>query len=69
MDRTTTDKKPVYKLVGTDGNAFAIMGKVSSTLKKSGASTEEVNVFLKKAMGTHSYNEMLQVCMDYVDVE
>ena len=59
--------KPVCKLVGTDGNAFSIIGKVSQTLKKSGL-REQATEFTKKAFGAGSYNEVLQLCMEYVDV-
>ena len=34
------------KLVGTDGNAFAIMGKVKRALRDAGATDEEVTQYL-----------------------
>ena len=55
------------KLVGTDGNAFAILGKVKQALGKAGAPPEDIKAFLKDAM-SGDYNHLLCVCMDWVDV-
>jgi len=37
------------RLVGEDGNAFAILGRVQKALKRGGASAEEVSEFFKEA--------------------
>jgi hypothetical protein len=60
--------KPTCKLVGTDGNVFAIIGKVSSTLKKAGLA-DKAKEFTSKAFTAGSYDEVLAMCFDYVDVE
>jgi len=54
------------KLVGTDGNAFALMGRVSAALRKGGKG-ELVKDFQKEAM-SGDYDNLLCVCMDYVEV-
>lgn len=59
--------KPVVKLVGTDGNAFAILGKVSKALKKAGM-LEESKRFLKEATPS-DYDHLLRTVMKYVEVE
>lgn len=54
------------KLVGTDGNAFALMGKVSEALRKGGYA-DLVAEFRKEAT-SGDYNHLIQTCMDYVEV-
>ena len=61
------EKKPVVKLIDTDGNAFAIMGRVRSALLKAGADKEYVDKYLKEAM-FGDYDNLLCVTMDYVHV-
>ncbi|MHA1194190.1 MAG: hypothetical protein ACTSP9_18215 [Promethearchaeota archaeon] len=58
---------PEVKLVGEDGNAFAILGKVSKALRKAGADKEYVDSYLHKAMDG-DYDHLLGVTMEYVDV-
>ena len=59
--------KPIVKLVGTDGNAFAILGKVSKALKRAGLE-KEAKEFMKEAT-SGDYNHLLQTAMKYVEVE
>jgi hypothetical protein len=54
------------KLVGTDGNAFALMGKVSQALRKGGHS-ELVDEFRKEAT-SGDYDHLIQTCCKYVEV-
>lgn len=61
-------KKPVVNLIGQDVNAFFIIGRVISALKKAGASKEIQNNFRKEAM-SGDYNNLLRVCTEYVEVE
>ena len=67
----TENKSPKYdievELSNYDGNAFVILGKVQSALKKAGASKEDVAEFLKEAMGG-DYDHLLRTCMKWVDV-
>lgn len=37
--------KPIVKLVGEDGNAFLIMGRVKQALVKAGADQEYINQY------------------------
>jgi len=59
--------KPTVKLIDTDGNAFAIMGRVKDALFKAGADKEYVNKYLGEAM-SGNYDNLLCVTMDYVHV-
>ena len=62
------DEKPVVKLVGEDGNAFAIMGKVSKALRMAGADKEYINEYRKKST-SGEYDNLLITAMKYVEVE
>lgn len=54
--------KPKCKLVGTDGNVFAIMGKTQKALRAAGMETE-AKEYANKVMTCHSYDEALQITM------
>ena len=64
----STVEKPTCKLVGTDGNVFSIIGKVSSTLKKAGLK-EQAAEFMTKAFASGSYDAVLALTFEYVEVE
>ena len=53
------------QLVGEDGNAFAIMGRVTKAMKRAGISKEEIDNYRKDAM-SGDYNNLLAVTMDWV---
>jgi hypothetical protein len=55
------------QLVGQDGNAFAILGRVQSALKKAGATQEDVKEFQDEATAG-DYNALLQTVMRWVNV-
>lgn len=55
------------KLVGTDGNAFALMAKVKRALQKAGVSTEEQSNFINEAT-SGDYNHLLKTCCEWVNV-
>jgi len=57
----------VVKLVGEDGNSFAILAKVSKALKKAGYK-DLANEFMDEAT-SGNYDHLLQTCMNYVEVE
>jgi len=61
------EEKPVVELLGADGNAFAIMGKVKNALKRAGADKEYVAKYLKEAMAG-DYDNLLVVSMEYAEV-
>jgi hypothetical protein len=60
--------KPTVKLVGEDGNAFSIMGRVKQSLRHAGADKEYIDKYLKEAT-SEDYDHLLVVSMEYVDVE
>ena len=60
--------KPTVKLIGHDGNAFSIMGRVKQALKRAGADKEYIDEYLNKATAG-DYDHLLVVSMGYVDVE
>ena len=55
------------KLIGEDGNAFSILGKVSKALKRNGYK-KEADDFLKEAT-SGDYDHLLQTCNKYVHIE
>ena len=61
-------EKPVCKLIGEDSNAMAIIGRVSRTLKDAGQK-ERAREFVQKAMSAGSYDEVLGLCNEYVEIE
>ena len=60
--------KPTVKLVGKDGNAFSIMGRVKKALRQAGADQEYIDRYLGEAT-SGDYDHLLVVSMEYVDVE
>jgi hypothetical protein len=66
-NETTNAPKPACKLVGTDGNVFSIIGRVKQALKKAGQE-DRAREFVEKAFRAGSYDEVLRLCMDYVEV-
>ena len=65
----STPKYPqiVVKLIGTDGNAFAVMGKVTKALRDAGISKEERDAFTAEATAS-DYNNLLTTCMRWVTI-
>ena len=59
--------KPELKIIGEDGNAFAILGKAIHTAKRAGWSPEEIEKFRIEAMDG-DYDHLLQTCMEFFDV-
>lgn len=55
------------ELIGTDGNVFALIGKVSTALKRAGH-REGATVFQTKAMNADSYESVLRLIADTVEV-
>jgi len=61
-------EKPVCKLIGTDGNVFALAAQVSSCLKKAGQ-PEKAKEFMSKLMDCDAYNNAICLMLEYVEVE
>jgi hypothetical protein len=60
-----TDVK--VKLVGEDGNAYAVLGKVARALKQAGHG-ELAKQFMREAT-SGDYDKLLRTAMEYVEVE
>ncbi len=56
------------KLIGEDGNAFYILGKVQSALRRGGTGKEFIEAFTKEAT-SGDYNHLLATVMEVVEVE
>lgn len=72
-DRATNTRIPRYpdvqvRLVGEDGNAFAILGRTKRALQQAGASPDDVAAFLREATAGN-YDHLLATVLRWVDVE
>lgn len=63
-----TKKLPKCKLTCEDGNVFNIIGKVSRTLTQAGQ-VDKGTEFRRRAISSPSYDAVLRLCMEYVDVQ
>ena len=63
-----THPLPVCRLIGTDGNVFAIIGKVQRALREAGL-PERAAAFGERAFEARSYDEVLQLCLEFVEVQ
>jgi len=66
----TTPKYPNIrvKLIGEDGNAFAILGRVKRALKRGGVPQAEINQYFEEAT-SGDYNHLLATTMEWCEVE
>jgi hypothetical protein len=55
------------KLVGEDGNAFAIMGRVMAALKSAGVPKEEIDEYYKQST-SGDYDNLLRTATEWVSV-
>lgn len=55
------------ELVGHDGNAFAIIGKVRRALVENGVSKEEIDQYLEESQ-SGNYDNLLCVAANWVNV-
>jgi hypothetical protein len=56
------------KLTGEDGNVFSIIAATAREIRKVHG-RDAADAFVKEAMGTSSYDEVLCLVMDTVNVE
>lgn len=56
------------KLIGEDGNAFKIIGKVTKALRKAGYDEDFIQEYQHQAT-SGDYDNLLRVTMIYVNVE
>lgn len=59
--------KPKCKVTGTNGNVFNLIGLVSRSLRNAGLN-DKAEEFVDKAFKAGSYDEAIQIMMEYVDV-
>jgi hypothetical protein len=55
------------KLIGEDGNAVAILGRVRQALGEAGVPAKELDVFVEEATAA-DYDHLLLTVMAYVEV-
>lgn len=55
-------------LVGRDGNAFSILGRVTQALRKAGVSNDEKDAFVGEAT-SGDYDHLLRTVVKWVDTE
>lgn len=69
MTSTTNIKYPHIHvpLIGEDGNAFAIIGRVRRALRTARVSEDRVNEFTKQATGG-DYNHLLTTVTEWVNI-
>ena len=60
-------KLPKCKLVGTDGNVFVLIGRVSQCLKKAGQ-PEKAKEMSERAFKAGSYDDVLSMFSEYVEI-
>ena len=60
-------EKPECELIGEDGNVFFIIGRVVKTLRRAGL-YEQVDEFNLKYPNCESYDEVLQLAMNSVEI-
>jgi len=61
--------KPKCRLIGENGNIFNLMGIVSKTLKEAGEPEKADEMLQRITKEAKSYDEVLAMLMEYVDVE
>ena len=64
----TVPKRPKMKLVGQDGNIFAILGRASRLLKKNGQ-PEQAKEMADRVYQSGNYCEALDIISEYVETE
>tara|TARA_R110000764_G_scaffold169975_2_gene257071 strand:+ start:736 stop:930 length:195 start_codon:yes stop_codon:yes gene_type:complete len=55
-------------LVGEDGNAYAILGRVQKALTRAGVDKAERDLYFQEATAG-DYDHLLRVTMDWVEVD
>jgi hypothetical protein len=56
------------QLVGEDGNAYSILGRVRAAMKRAGCTPEQIDEYTNDAM-SGDYDHLLQITLQTVDVE
>jgi hypothetical protein len=56
------------QLVGQDGNAYSILGRVSRAMRRAGVKKPDIDAFMKEAT-SGDYDHLLATCMRWVDCD
>jgi len=59
--------KPQVQIIGEDGNAFTILGKVRRSMVDHGCDKEYIEKYMEEAM-SGDYDHLLRVTMEYCEV-
>jgi len=57
-----------YDISGQGGNAFAVMGTITSYLKQCNISKDEIDAFRKEAM-SDNYDHLVRTCTEVTGIE
>ena len=68
QESATREIRPKMKLIGQDGNIFAIMGRASRLLKNAGQN-DKAKEMCNRVMASKSYNAALAIVSEYVETE
>lgn len=60
--------KPKVQLSGEDGNVFNLISLCQKAMKKEGINTNKISTMQEKVFACGSYDEALQILMEYCDV-
>jgi hypothetical protein len=63
----TITKRPIVKLVGQDGNAFAILGLCQRAAERAGWTRERIDAVMTE-MRSGDYDHLLRTAMEHFDV-
>lgn len=66
---SNNQNKPIVRLVGQDGNAFAIIGACQKAARKTGWPTEKVNQVIGAMLQADSYDSVLCLACTHFEVE
>lgn len=55
------------QLIGMDGNAFSVLGRVLDAMKKAGLSQADIDAFVKEAT-SNNYDNLLMTVAKWVNV-
>jgi hypothetical protein len=64
----TDETRPILKLVGEDGNAFAILGRAHRAARKAGMPEEQWKAIQAEAT-SGDYNNLLQTMMKHFNCD
>jgi hypothetical protein len=62
------ETKPTVKLIGKDGNAYAVLGSCQEAAKKAKWPKEKIDEFMKEAT-KGDYNNLLATAMEWFNVK